>query len=149
LVEPNLIHHHSIYQENQISVLCIWKSVLLLYYASELKECIIFSYFAMTLMVSLSLSLSLYIDFHLSKSVFGSVVAGAFQITFRVKMHVNDVFLFFKNYFWHQHIKTIQNVQTILNFSKKKLNFLGTQPQPRSQTFPKYSWWMISLSFRY
>jgi hypothetical protein len=31
--------------------------------------------------------------------VFGSVVAGAFQITFRVKMHVNDVFLFFKNYF--------------------------------------------------
>jgi hypothetical protein len=27
--------------------------------------------------------------------VFGSVVAGAFQITFRTKMHVNDVFLFF------------------------------------------------------
>jgi hypothetical protein len=27
------------------------------------------------------------------------VVAGAFQITFRVKMHANDVFLFFKNYF--------------------------------------------------
>jgi hypothetical protein len=54
------------------------------------------------------------------KSVFGSVVAGAFQITFRAKMHANDVFSFFKNYFWHQHIKTIQNVQTILNFSKKK-----------------------------
>jgi hypothetical protein len=33
------------------------------------------------------------------ESVFGSVVAGAFQITFRVKIHVNDVFLFFKNYF--------------------------------------------------
>jgi hypothetical protein len=31
--------------------------------------------------------------------VIGSVVAGAFQITFCVKMHVNDVFLFFKNYF--------------------------------------------------
>jgi hypothetical protein len=27
------------------------------------------------------------------------VVAGAFQITFRAKMHVNDVFLFFKNNF--------------------------------------------------
>jgi hypothetical protein len=27
------------------------------------------------------------------------VVAGAFQITFRAKMHVNDVFLFFKNHF--------------------------------------------------
>jgi len=34
-----------------------------------------------------------------SKSVFDSVVAGAFQIIFRAKMHVNDVFLFFKNYF--------------------------------------------------
>jgi hypothetical membrane protein len=33
------------------------------------------------------------------KSVFGSVVAGAFQITFRAKMHANDVFSFFKNYF--------------------------------------------------
>jgi hypothetical protein len=33
------------------------------------------------------------------KSVFGSVVAGAFQITFRAKMHANDVFSFFKNHF--------------------------------------------------
>jgi hypothetical membrane protein len=32
-------------------------------------------------------------------SLFGSVVVGAFQITFRVKMHANDVFSFFKNYF--------------------------------------------------
>jgi hypothetical protein len=31
--------------------------------------------------------------------VFSSVVAGAFQITFRAKMHANDVFLFFKNHF--------------------------------------------------
>jgi hypothetical protein len=28
--------------------------------------------------------------------VFGSVVAGAFQITFRAKMHANNVFYFFK-----------------------------------------------------
>jgi hypothetical protein len=55
-----------------------------------------------------------------SKSLFDSVVTGAFQITFRVKIHTNNIFLFFKNYFWHQHIKTIQNVQTILNFRKKK-----------------------------
>jgi hypothetical protein len=27
------------------------------------------------------------------------VVAVAFQIAFRAKMHANDVFLFFKNYF--------------------------------------------------
>jgi hypothetical protein len=31
--------------------------------------------------------------------VFGSVVASAFQITFRAKMHANDVFSFFKNHF--------------------------------------------------
>jgi hypothetical protein len=31
--------------------------------------------------------------------VFGSVVAVAFQIAFCAKIHVNDVFLFFKNYF--------------------------------------------------
>jgi hypothetical protein len=31
--------------------------------------------------------------------VFGSVVAGAFQIAFRAEMHANNVFLFFKNYF--------------------------------------------------
>jgi hypothetical protein len=34
-----------------------------------------------------------------TKSVFGSVVAGAFQITFRAEIHANDVFLFFKNHF--------------------------------------------------
>jgi len=32
-------------------------------------------------------------------SLFDSVVAVAFQITFRAKMHANDVFSFFKNYF--------------------------------------------------
>jgi hypothetical protein len=35
----------------------------------------------------------------LVKSVFGSVVAGAFQIAFRAEMHASDVFLFFKNHF--------------------------------------------------
>ena len=33
------------------------------------------------------------------KSMFGSVVVVAFQITFRAEMHVNDVFLYFKNHF--------------------------------------------------
>jgi hypothetical protein len=32
-------------------------------------------------------------------SVFDSVVAVAFQIAFRVKIHANDIFLFFKNHF--------------------------------------------------
>jgi hypothetical protein len=34
-----------------------------------------------------------------SLSVFGSVVAVAFQIAFRAKIHANDIFLFFKNHF--------------------------------------------------
>jgi hypothetical protein len=32
-------------------------------------------------------------------SVFGSVIVVVFQIIFRAEIHVNDVFLFFKNYF--------------------------------------------------
>jgi hypothetical protein len=34
-----------------------------------------------------------------TKSMFGSVVAVPFQITFRVEMHVNDVFFFKKKLF--------------------------------------------------
>jgi hypothetical protein len=52
--------------------------------------------------------------------MFGIVIVVAFQIAFHVEIHANDVFLFFKNHFWYQHIKTIQKVQTALNFSKKK-----------------------------
>jgi hypothetical protein len=33
------------------------------------------------------------------KGLIGSMVAVAFQIAFRAKMHANDVFLFFKNHF--------------------------------------------------
>ena len=36
------------------------------------------------------------------------------------EIRANDIFLFFKNYFWHHYIKTIQKVQTILNFNNKK-----------------------------
>jgi len=32
-------------------------------------------------------------------SVFGSVIVIAFQIVFRAEIYVNDIFLFFKNYF--------------------------------------------------
>jgi hypothetical protein len=52
--------------------------------------------------------------------VFGNVVVVAFQIAFRAEIHVNDIFLFFKNHFSYQYIKTIQKVQITLNFSKKK-----------------------------
>jgi hypothetical protein len=36
---------------------------------------------------------------HAIESLFGSVVAVAFQIVFRAEIHANDVFLFFKNHF--------------------------------------------------
>jgi hypothetical protein len=62
----------------------------------------------------------------------------AFQIAFRAEIHANDVFLFFKNYFWHQHIKTIQKVQPALNFCKKKNSkFDETQLQTQCQTVSK------------
>jgi hypothetical protein len=51
------------------------------------------------------------------------VVTGAFQIIFRA----NDIFLFLKIIF---NIKTIQNIQIILNFNKKNKYF-----KPRYQTF--------------
>ena len=67
--------------------------------------------------------------------MFGSVVVVAFQIAFRAEIHANDVFSFFKNHFLHQHIKTIQKVQTALNFSKKKnLKFGEKQVELQSQT---------------
>jgi hypothetical protein len=83
-------------------------------------------------LISLSSSLCLV------KSVFDNVVAGAFQIAFRVEIHANNIFLFFKNYFWHQHIKTIQKIQTALNFSKKKNSkFDETQLQTQCRTVSK------------
>jgi hypothetical protein len=36
---------------------------------------------------------------HTALRAFFSVIAGAFQITFRAKIYANDIFLFFKNYF--------------------------------------------------
>ena len=63
-----------------------------------------------------------------------NVIIVAFQIIFCAEIHANDIFLFFKNHFWYQHIKMIQNIQTILNFNKKKLNFLEMLFAPRSQT---------------
>jgi hypothetical protein len=36
---------------------------------------------------------------YIKKSVFGSVVAVAFQIAFRAEIHANDIFSFFKNHF--------------------------------------------------
>jgi hypothetical protein len=45
--------------------------------------------------------------------VFDSVVASAFQIIFCTKIHVNDIFLFFKNYFCTNHIKFYQKKNLI------------------------------------
>jgi len=47
--------------------------------------------------VSFNTHLCIAID--TTTSMFGNVVVVAFQIIFRAKMHVNDVFLFFKKLF--------------------------------------------------
>jgi len=36
---------------------------------------------------------------YFESGVFGSVVVVAFQIAFRAEIYINDIFLFFKNYF--------------------------------------------------
>jgi hypothetical protein len=38
------------------------------------------------------------------------VVVVVFQSAFHSKMYQNDIFFIFKNYFWDQRIKTIQNI---------------------------------------
>jgi len=40
-----------------------------------------------------------FFSYHSSKSVFSSEIVDIFQITFHAKIHVNDIFSFFKNYF--------------------------------------------------
>jgi hypothetical protein len=62
------------------------------------------------------------------------VIVVVFQSVFYIEMHQNDAFLFLKNYFLDQRIKTIQNIQKKLIFSKIKLIFLEMQVQPRFQT---------------
>ena len=47
---------------------------------------------------------------YVSWSVFGSVVAVAFQIAFCAEIHANDVFFIFLKSFLISHIKTIQKV---------------------------------------
>ena len=46
------------------------------------------------------------------ESLFGNMVAIVFQITFRTKMHANDVFLFFKKLFltsaYQNNLKTLK-----------------------------------------
>ena len=49
------------------------------------------------------------------------VAAIAFQSIFYSEMHQDNVFLFLKKYFWHQHIKMIY---IFVNFKQKKLKFL-------------------------
>jgi len=74
-----------------------------------------------------------------STCVFDSMIASAFQITFRVKMHVNDVFYFLKIIFDINTSKRSKTYKPYLILIKKQkfLKFLGTQPQPqpRSQTY--------------
>ena len=69
---------------------------------------------------ALSCSLAFYIYVMSSFStLFGSVVVITFQSIFRVEIHQNNIFLFLKNYFYDQRIKTIQNIYKKLIFSKK------------------------------
>jgi len=68
--------------------------------------------------------------------VFGSVVAGAFEIAFRAEMHANDFFYFLKIIF---DISTSKRSKKYKPHSilakKKKSNLDETQVQTQYQTF--------------
>jgi hypothetical protein len=82
-----------------------------------------------------------------SKSVFGSVVAGAFQITFRAEMHANDFFYFLKIIFDISTSKRSKKykLHSILAKKKKNSNFHKTQVETHYQTLPKTSFFTSSL----
>jgi hypothetical protein len=66
-----------------------------------------------------------------SSSVFGNVVAGAFQIAFRAKIHANDFFYFLKIIFDISTSKQSKKYKpySILTKKKKNSNLHETQVQ--------------------
>ena len=60
---------------------------------------------------------------HIIQGVFGSVVVVAFQSAFHSEKCANNIFLFFKNHFWDQHIKMIWKHQKHITSKKKKFKF--------------------------
>jgi hypothetical protein len=70
----------------------------------------------------------------LQESVFGSVVAGAFQIAFRAEMHANDVFYFLKIIFDISTSKRSKKYKphSILAKKKKKIQIWRKRRYKRS-----------------
>jgi hypothetical protein len=56
---------------------------------------------------------------------------GCFSNNFSCQNACQWFFLFFKNHFWHQYIKIIQNIQTKLNFNKKKFKIFWERNHSR------------------
>jgi len=52
-----------------------------------------------------------------------------------IRVNGNDFFLFFKNYFWHQNIKIIQNIMIFFYFLKIIFDIKTSQ---RSKTYKTY-----------
>jgi hypothetical protein len=74
------------------------------------------------------------IFFNIIERVFESVVVVAFQSAFHSEKCANNIFLFFKNYFWDQHIKMIWKHQKHITSKKEKSNFFGSAFEKHSQT---------------
>jgi hypothetical protein len=60
---------------------------------------------------------------HIIQGVFGRVVVVAFQSAFHSEKCANNIFLFFKNHFWDQHIKMIWKHQKHITSKKKNFKF--------------------------
>jgi hypothetical protein len=66
----------------------------------------------------------LFLNFKIKYAiVFESVVVIVFQSVFNSEKYINNIFLFFKNYFWDQHIKMIWKYQKHINLKQKKIKY--------------------------
>jgi hypothetical protein len=72
-----------------------------------------------------------------------------FKVFFIPKCIKMMFFLFFKNHFWDQRIKTIQNIKKyILIFSKKKIEFFGNAGWPAFQNAYVHAWTDTETRFK-
>ena len=76
--------------------------------------CVFFFFTTLKIQANPKNSFVFYEQSSYTKSMFGSVIAIAFQITFRVEMHVNDVFfIFFKLFFTSAHQNDPKHIDRI------------------------------------
>ena len=73
---------------------------------------LVWRHFSSVINIKNNIFSSRWIVFRGIERMFGSVVAVAFQIAFYAEKYANNVFSFFKNHFWYQHIDTTKRLMS-------------------------------------